>query len=338
MAAVAAQLPATLVAAIKANVIVHRVAVACTALLVVDYFQTLSDEVKLMWRSKMSPAKALFFLVRYYPFLHTSISFWHHVDTFITGDPCVVPFTMSAGSCILTTWICDAVSYLRVYALGGRKKGLLVFLILWYIAIRVTEAVLFYLFARTTRFAKIPSDMGIGCVTIKANTVLLGFIFKAILLSLVSVTAIMIYIAWRKWSRRRGVNGGPGIIHIFLRDGVLYFIILSTFAVCNIIFDYVAPQNGTQYTLVQLQIHANAILTGRMLIDLRAFAERSTEVDLDLSNDLRNISLRPTQRPLSTMQFSDHSTDSKFAPYDSRAVPKVFVQVSTETTRTAAKS
>lgn len=323
MATAAAQ-AAALLGAIKANWLVGYTDIACTVTVAVDYLQTLPDEVQYLWGSPMSLGKVMFVLVRYYIFVHTAIAAWLHGDTSMTGnDQCIIPFIVESFSCILAQWLCDTVSYVRVYAFSGRKRGMLMFLVPWYLAIRVAEFVLAFKFVKTARFVTLPREARIGCISIGANTLLLSFLFKLILLNLLSVTVLMMWIAWSRRDVTNGPLGASGLVRIFFRDGVIYFICMSSFAIANIIVDHTAPQNGTQYIMVQIQVHANAILTGRMLLQLRSFSGRRETETGDSSLDSIHRNRRLTS---STYQAP---TDVHFATYDSKIVPKSFTTVHT---------
>lgn len=230
------------------------------------------------------------------------------------------------------TWICDAVSFVRVYAFAGRTKALLFFLIPWYIAVRAVELGLAVTFTRSLRFANSPFDGRVGgCFAVAANGLMISLIYTVVLISLASVTAVMVYVGWRKWREQAGRKGAASLFHIFLRDGVLYFICIFSIGILNIIFNRAAPKNGTNLTMMQVQVHVNAMLTGRMLIYLRAYAQR----DLDLTGG-SSFEFQP--RPWST-RFSTNNTkeDVRFAPYDStmtKSVPTLHVNVRTEMTIT----
>ena len=97
--------------------------------------------------------------------------------------------------------------------------------------------------------AQLPTELGIGCIPIKANNLWLSIIFKLIVLSLASmwitnllpqlkltntvlthsshpvVTLIMMYVAYK---RRRNSPGMRGLLKVFYRDGIFYFLTLSS--------------------------------------------------------------------------------------------------------------
>ncbi|KAF6762079.1 hypothetical protein DFP72DRAFT_877935 [Ephemerocybe angulata] len=237
---------AKLIEAIKANVVVN--AIGCTAFIVADYLQTLPDEIEYMWPTDWSLVKVLFILVRYYPFVHTSISTWHHGTGSLTGSECFVPFIMDAS-----------ISYIRLWAFSGRNKYLLVFLVPYYAAIRGVEYYYLIQFVKTLDFLKAPAGANLGCIATKAESKLLSAVFITVLISLTSITLLMMFIAYQRRLIAAGIGGSGSLFKLFYRDGIFYFVCLScerisicppridlhatssAFAIANIVCDFAAP-------------------------------------------------------------------------------------------------
>ncbi|TEB16208.1 hypothetical protein FA13DRAFT_1747254, partial [Coprinellus micaceus] len=76
---------------------------------------------------------------------------------------------------------------------------------------------------------------------------------------------------------------GPNstLLTIFYRDGVFYFVILSVLAIGNIVVNIRAPDNGLKFLLVQTEVDAHAILSTRMLLHLRSWADREKRLATD---------------------------------------------------------
>ncbi|TEB38616.1 hypothetical protein FA13DRAFT_1724535 [Coprinellus micaceus] len=301
--------------AIKANMIVNYASIGCSALYIADYLHTLPDEVRYMWPSSFSLVKTLFFVVRYYPFAHTSISIWHHTRFDLTREECMIPFAIDSYSCLALTVFCDAITHLRIYAFSGQNVYLLAFLVVYFITVRVIEFYFLTQFIKSAIFGDFPKGSRIGCLAIKGNSSLLSSVFITVLIGVSILTILMLALAWR---RRDNIGSARGsLATVFARDGVYYFLVLSSLAAANIIVDYAAPQNGTQFILVQAQIHLNAIITTRMLMALRKWANKD-----------RNLTLGSSGIP-----HTNGPTDGviEFKHYDSKAVPTVYVEVTKHT-------
>lgn len=245
---------------------------ASTAVLSADFLETFPEEVEYMWSTALSVPKILFFLLRYLSFAHTAISVIYQ-----TGQPgnggkeCIPPFLQAVFSTVTINTLCEAISYVRVYGFAGRNPILLAVLSVVFISTTVLQYYFLATFAKTIRFAEIPASARLGCVPIAGKNLLLSIVFKLVLANLVFVTIIMVYVAY---DRRDGTYGVGGLMRLFYRDGIFYFIVLSALAITNIIFDHTAPPNGLQFTMIQIQLHLNSALTGRMLLHLRAWAQK----------------------------------------------------------------
>ncbi|KAF6758382.1 hypothetical protein DFP72DRAFT_889138 [Ephemerocybe angulata] len=128
----------------------------------------------------------------------------------------------------------------------------------------------------------------------------------------------MIFIAYR---RRANTHGIGGLLRLFYRDGIFYFLTLSTLAVTNIIFDHTAPSNGLQFMMVQIQVHFNSVITARMLIHLREWAKKDIQV-----NPYVLHGNAATSTAFGELEFS--GTESK----SSRKAPRVFIEVNRDYT------
>ncbi|RXW25149.1 hypothetical protein EST38_g664 [Candolleomyces aberdarensis] len=255
-----------LIEAMKANRTVNLAAIGMCALLTADYLETLPREVRYMWPSKLSVPKALFFINRYWAFAHTIISVIHHGDLSLSGlKGCQRIFALDAYSCLLLPAVCEAISYVRVYAFAGRNKYLL--------ALQAIKLWVLVRFLPTVEFAEFPPEAHVGCLAVRANSVLLSNIYILVVVSLATVTFIMVFIAYQRQRNTHGVDSGS-LFSLFYRDGIWYFVVLSALAVANIIFDHTAPSNGLQFTMVQMQVHMDSILAGRMLLHLREWGEK----------------------------------------------------------------
>lgn len=298
----------TTIQAIEASYIQSYMASASGVLLVVDYLQTLPDEVRLMWKTTPSFMKALFFMVRYYPFAHACLFlvYCRHGDPQVfTGSACQ-PFNKAvAFSSMLVFLICNAVLTVRVYAFSQRAKGMIISLLLLYAVIWAAGLVMAYRTTRQPHFATYPRGVRLGCIILEEEsdqrltaTLLFGGVFMITCIP----TAIMVYIALREHrDSTASLLGGIGLIQMFLRDGLVYCLCMTFLIIVNIIFIQIAPQHGTQLALTQFTTHSNAILTGRMLMDLRRFSR--TVVGLDTAGAIQ-------RRPATT---SFYSTNLQFA-------------------------
>ncbi|KAF6758464.1 hypothetical protein DFP72DRAFT_173446 [Ephemerocybe angulata] len=231
---------AALIEAIRANRIVNYAAIGSSLVLCVDFLENLQREVEHMWSEGISIPKVLFFLLRYYSFVHTIISVIYHGNTHYAGEACTAPFLRDAYSSLTVHTICEAISYVRVFAFAGRSTILLPILTVSFVGTTSLQYYFLTKFTKTVKFANLPASALLGCIPVAGENMWLSIVFILILFSLVLTTGIMIFIAYR---RRANTHGIGGLLRLFYRDGIFYFLTLSTLAVTNIIFDHTAPSN-----------------------------------------------------------------------------------------------
>lgn len=284
--------------------VVGAIVVGLSGVLVADYFQTLPDEIEYMWPAAMSPTKILFFLVRYYVFAHNAIviNFFQFGRPNVGGETCQTPYDMQIWSSLCLYWVCNFILHLRVYAFSGQDRRVLIFLVVWFFGLRAAEGTFVQKFNETMRFMPFPEPIRIGCSAIAGDTQWLTYVFTVIIISLASVTSIMIFIAWRRESLTRAPGGRTNIYQIFIRDGIEYFLCLSLLSIINIIVERTAPPKY-RYVMNQVHTHSDAILTGRMLIYLRASAHRELRI-MGSHGESQNKMGSTIETPANGMQFA----------------------------------
>ncbi|RXW23630.1 hypothetical protein EST38_g2234 [Candolleomyces aberdarensis] len=137
-----------------------------------------------------------------------------------------------------------------------------------FIAIHASALALLIRFLQTIVFTKFPIP-NIVCMPARTDSKLLGGVFALLLGSVIIVMFIMMYIAFRKHR-----NFNSTLLSVFYRDGIFYFICLSALASANIVVNLAAPEGGFKFLLVQTEIDLHVILSTRMLLHLRSWAER----------------------------------------------------------------
>lgn len=101
----------------------------------------------------------------------------------------------------------------------------------------------------------------------------LGIAFSLLLANIVASMAFMVYIALRKHQQSGFSNG---LLTLFYRDSVVYFLFMSLFAILNIVVCFRAPEHYSSI-IVQPQAVLHAILSTHMLLHLREWGQRGAE-------------------------------------------------------------
>ncbi|KAF6761320.1 hypothetical protein DFP72DRAFT_880722 [Ephemerocybe angulata] len=236
-------------------------------LAIADFIHTFSEEVRLMWPIPLSSVKVLFFVARYYTLLHLGLSAMYHLRSGLTPGECTRAFVQLFISSSMAVLSAEVILYMRVYALSGMNKRLMAYLAIQYLilhgfALRFTTKILV-----SVRFEPSPIP-NLPCIPIYIDRSAAGIVFCLSLASTIAIMAIMVYI-----SRRQYRDFESSLISLFFRDGVLYFICLSTLTCANIVSSNVAPPPYKFITL-EPQVLSHSILATRMLMHLRGWAER----------------------------------------------------------------
>ncbi|KAF5334379.1 hypothetical protein D9611_013559 [Ephemerocybe angulata] len=245
----------------------NYLAVGGFALIMADYLQTFPDEVRLMWPGRMTLPKAIFFALRYYSMAHHILALMYGERTGLTPSECKASFervSISTAAIIVTA---EALLFLRVYAFSGKNRKMHAYLILLFIAIQASASFLLYKFLDSVKFVKSPF-LNMVCLPLHLNSTLLAYVFTLLLLSVIIVMLIMVCIAFKKQG-----NFNSALVTTFYRDGIFYFICLSALASANIIVNFAAPA-GYKFLFIQTEADLHVILSTRMLIHLRACADR----------------------------------------------------------------
>ncbi|TEB32172.1 hypothetical protein FA13DRAFT_287702 [Coprinellus micaceus] len=237
------------------------------ALIVADYLHTLPDEVRLMWPSPLSTPKVLFYILRYYLFIHHVLTVLYGERVDLTPEECYAGFVRVTVSSAIVITIAEAILFLRVYAFSGKQRSMLIYLSIQFVAVHAGVFGVLARYISTVKYVKYPFN-NMTCMPSTGESELLGITFALLLTSVVVVMLMMMYIAFLK---HRDLNNA--LMMIFYRDGIFYFICISALASTNIFVNFFAP-HGYKFLFVQTEVDIHVILATRMLLHLRRWAER----------------------------------------------------------------
>ncbi|TEB36330.1 hypothetical protein FA13DRAFT_1246841 [Coprinellus micaceus] len=220
--------------------ITKYVDVAALALLVVDYLGTLEAEVAYMWPAELSAAKVLFFLSRYLALFDVPLAIYYHTSLGLPVRTCQILFSVETTSLLIGVAFAEAILFLRVYALSGRSKKMMVWLVFQFFGVHVAEFVVYILFLRNLQFGPSPLPTVIGCTPLppksQALNIQLSALFGLILANELAILLMTFTIGLMKYRNLRSP-----LMRIFYRDGFFYFLILSAVSAGNITVDLVGP-------------------------------------------------------------------------------------------------
>ncbi|KAI0324076.1 hypothetical protein GY45DRAFT_1375837 [Cubamyces sp. BRFM 1775] len=226
--------------------LVKYASVGSLTLVMLDIVETFSDEVTLMWPSKLTVMKAIYFANRYLPIVDIALGAANH---FIAG----------------MRWNVD--HFTRIVL------GLLTFLTL---LIVVPYIVLVQEYLRHLNYPPQEVLNMTGCVASISDRVSLWF-YASILLS---ETTVVVLTVMKRYTMKVRDQTLPLLFHTMYRDGTGFYAILLSVSVGNMMCMTLAPiEASSMLQLFHRAVHSN--LTSRVLLNLRAAAARSSGLSMN---------------------------------------------------------
>ncbi|CAA7261228.1 unnamed protein product [Cyclocybe aegerita] len=237
------------------------VQMAAFTILIYDHVSTLPQEIERIWKHRFTGASLLFYLNRYITPLQyiIVITAFHHPKW--VGKACddFVPFVGYVSG--IMSSICEVIMILRVYALYRRSNRVLAFLaVLWLAQLIVSIK------GVSTGFAVHlpPGPAFVGCILTGTSKW-----FYAIWIGpLVTDTAIFALTLWRI---RPYIGSSQKIpmIHIFLRDGIFYFLAIFLMNFVNALLFFLAP-NDLKPIGAPFSAMMTTLMISRLVLNLRS--------------------------------------------------------------------
>ncbi|TBU32629.1 hypothetical protein BD311DRAFT_803784 [Dichomitus squalens] len=212
--------------------------VASLALLVYDWQLTFGDEVNTMWMSKAKFSKLLFLWIRYFGIgTHTFIvgamyllpdpspSTWFE----LLHDPsCRVATTFQIAGPNIMWWSVEFVFALRVWILYERSRKLLLFLAMVYTVSIGVSAVLLVKALLHVDLITVPGGVVSGCFASVPN-----YIYGAFVIGNITTSMLCVLTLYQTIRFRDGITRSP-LITLFLRDGLVYYFVVSVVFLLNL--------------------------------------------------------------------------------------------------------
>ncbi|KAF6743621.1 hypothetical protein DFP72DRAFT_932447 [Ephemerocybe angulata] len=279
---------------LRVNQIVDYGTIIAITIVFYDYFHTLPREIRLMWPSKLSLPKVLYFCLRYLLLAHSILWATSHAKNVMYGNSCISVFSRNAITCDILLILCEGIGYVRVYAFSGGNKYLLAFLVLHYLGVNIVTTIYIKKVIGSISFLNFSAEAHLRCLPIKVDEKAMTATVATLITSATTVATLMIIIAIR---RQENLWRSKGLFKTFYQDGIYYFVSIAVIATTNIIVFLLAPENGMKLLFVQPLVHFSAVLSTRMLLHLREWSEKEevfivgSEVILDrLARDTTNLS------------------------------------------------
>ncbi|KAG8701881.1 hypothetical protein FRC09_005078 [Ceratobasidium sp. 395] len=240
------------------------VVVGYTALLY-DYFLTVADEVRYVWKAEKTPVTLLFLANRYVTFLVLAIDMYDKggVVSHISDRFCFAWYFIEGTWYVTSFGIIHALVAMRVAALWGRTRKIVIFLTtLWVCYFSATTTIVFTSLisrADTIRFEPTLRLCFLSITPWLWTCWIPPLTLEATLFTLSCVQAL----------KSRVYTSRTPLLRILLRDGTFHFLVIVCCSLFNMITWMVAPPTLVKGTLGFGLGVANAMIA-RLVLNLRS--------------------------------------------------------------------
>ncbi|KAJ7749466.1 hypothetical protein B0H16DRAFT_1888172 [Mycena metata] len=264
-----AQIFHSVIVALDNVVITRHISAAGYVVLLYDHLLTLDDEVKYVWSAPTTLAKVLFLVLRYLVLL------------FMTGETItrngVVIVPMSDLVCKAWTsfatyagWISVAISnflvLLRIWTTLPRGHRFVLWSLGFFITIQVVNFSV-TTWVITNMNAVLYFDVTVGLCSFSSKPSVVGLWAPGLAFEIVVFASV----CWNTLDRPRATDPADpegNITRIFFRDGVVYFVIITSLRVANAVIAVVAPISSI-FIIVFFIWSGVTVTTSRLIINSR---------------------------------------------------------------------
>ncbi|KAE9396653.1 hypothetical protein BT96DRAFT_884594 [Gymnopus androsaceus JB14] len=238
------------------------------AMLIFDHLITFGDEVERIWKRKFTGATVLFALNRYL----TPVQFALILDAFHNpaweGESCTKYVSFEGFCTVALVGVCEMVMILRIYALYDCKLPILAVLSTVLVAQIIVGA-----YGIHNGFpVPLPPQL-VGCI-FTGHTLFAALWFGP----LVTDVFIFSFTLWRTkaYFTRRG-RGSTPTIELFVRDGVMYFMVIFSVNFLNILIYIFAVEDlkaiGASFSQLM-----TSVMISRLVLNLRSVGQSRDEL------------------------------------------------------------
>ncbi|KAH8827702.1 hypothetical protein DL96DRAFT_1680117 [Flagelloscypha sp. PMI_526] len=245
---------------------------ASLAVLLWDWLITFSAEVHYVWPTRWSLGKVLFFLTRYLPLSDVCLSI---IALQLMNPPddeaaCQKPYVAIVWLDVLGILVAQFILTLRTWAVYDRNKWVLFCLSGLLVVEGIFGGIAVITFVNTIVWTG-PEFAGVrGCNIITVDNRLVSGSYVGVM---IFETTVFVATMVRALQRRRHTFGSR-LLKVIFRDGLIFYLIIVSMSVLNVVVMYATPQEYT-VVLVIFQRVMHSIATGRILLHMRESGAKS---------------------------------------------------------------
>ncbi|KAI0332379.1 hypothetical protein GY45DRAFT_1246696 [Cubamyces sp. BRFM 1775] len=284
---------------------------------ILDVTETFSDEVSVMWPSRFTVMKAIYFVNRYLPLIEIALSVICEYGVRASNSAGRYYNILSTSTVlyIIGSFTSEGILFVRTYALWEFSRVVLGVLIALAIAIVVPCLVLARQYLEGMRYPAIGLLKETGCIASISDGRSV-WVFGCIILSETAIVALTLL---KRYMTRAMITSQtlPLLLHTMYRDGTLFYAIILLVSVANLLCMTLAPVRSTFSAVLSCRpfhqvVHSS--LTSRVLLNLRAAAARSSGLSLSDFHRSTPIAFETSGMPLSVGWGGELDVDDLASP------------------------
>ncbi|KAH6902690.1 hypothetical protein BKA70DRAFT_622014 [Coprinopsis sp. MPI-PUGE-AT-0042] len=271
----------------------------------VDYIQTFPEEVAHMWGSHWSLVKILFYVTRYLPFVDLPLTIVFNEVRGLSPGACHGIFGTSNVLCVSATCIAEGLMFMRAHALSKQSTVVRRYLMVHYAIVQSTCIALALYYVQSLSFTPpFPVTSQLPCIPYAYKQNHLSAIFALVFINQLTITTLSFYFVLTNFSESRGP-----LIQLLCRDGVYYFLLMSSITIANFVMSLKAPVEY-KYILAMPQRILHATVATRMVLRMRSSARSAHDFSSPPMSTMRFRESKSTKRThrFGSTQPSDNTT------------------------------
>jgi len=247
--------------------IVKFVNLAGAIVLVYDYFLTIGDEVKLVWPSKWTALKVLYFASRYLAFVDMSTMLAFLFTPNLTPSLCQATFRTASYFASAGYILAQIILSIRTYAIWGRSRRILSILSALILITHIPGIILQHSSLARLHFTPSPLPEQFPCMPAIFTKNKLYIVFALLMMQDLAIVLLTMARGYTQWKESRSP-----IITTLYRDGLVYFVCLFGISTAN--FLIFALRLKISYNLLfELQRILHSVLSSRLILNLRSVSQ-----------------------------------------------------------------
>ncbi|KAH8927583.1 hypothetical protein BT69DRAFT_764566 [Atractiella rhizophila] len=304
---------------------------ACFSVFAYDFILTFPQEYRTMWKAeRWTPIRVVFFINRYCGLIDLLIFMtflWIEIDPKVCDK---IQFFQPVTTTVLFL-ACEFLLGARVWAMWDRQRWIIYFFGIFAICGSVVEIIAIL----PDRRLELPPGLK-GCIGTGHHSYLWTYWLPPLLYDTTATIFALIPLIrhWRISPRPR-----PRLLTIFLRDGMLYFLVASTCNLVNVIY-FLMPNVTNKALNAPLTIAFTTMMASRIVLNLRSGSNQPSTREELVSKKIDNLNVseaamfnqlvnnfNPATGNQSNREDLERSVQVRYGPYESQSRRETLVQM-----------